>query len=388
MHKNPHAGLRILSLNYEFPPIGGGGGNAHQNILRQYTQFPDFDVTLLTTSIEADVSIDHYADNVRIIFLPQKKRDLLYWRRSEVLSYLFKHYGFLRDHLQKYTYDLCHVFFGFPSGPLAWWFRNKFPSIISVRGSDVPGYNKRFSQDYMLLAPLLNRIYHQAQAVVANSRGLKELFETHYPDLQARVIPNGVDPEFFQPQEHQNERLQLVTIARFIPRKGLDVLIKACGLLLRMGYEFDCHFIGEGPEENRLRQLTREEGIGEKIRFHGMMERSQLAAFLPTCDAFVLPSHAEGMPNAALEAMACGLPLILTDTGGSHELIQENGLIIEKNNVQALANALRILFDDPSRGIRWGQQSRARVQHFSWLQVAQQYRNLYYKCVQFQNNNS
>ncbi|MFB3788731.1 MAG: glycosyltransferase [bacterium] len=372
----------VLALNYEFPPIGGGGGNAHRHILREMTRYPDLQVTLITTTIKTEPVHESFAPNVRIHRLPQPKRDLLYWRRSEVLRYLLIHRAFLRQFLQNNHFDLCHVFFGFPSGWLAYWNRFHFPYLVSVRGSDVPGYNRRFSLDYIFLRPLFKRIYGSARRVVANSQGLKELFESQFPHLQAGVIPNGVDLEQFTPREAKgaqdaNREMSIVTAARLIPRKGIDVLLRACARLAAANQPFQCHIIGDGPEEMPLRNLAAFLRITERVHFHGRMEKEQVAAFLPRCDIFVLPSYAEGMSNAALEAMACGLPLLLTDTGGSRELIAGNGAIIPPGDAGRLAEMLTQWLTHTGTVREMGIRSREHAYNFSWAGVAARYYDLY-----------
>jgi len=370
--------LRILSLDYEFPPIGGGGGNAHQHILREFQHYPDIDLTLITTTPQPELYSSSYSPNVKIIFLPQKKKDLLYWRRSEIMEYLACHYGFLRTHLHKESYDLCHVFFGFPSGFLAYLHRKRLPYIVSVRGSDVPGYNRRFSLDYVLLRPLLKRIYRSSQRVIANSQGLKELFEKQFPELRASVIPNGIDAAKFSPRRNRDwNEWRLVCAARLIARKGIDLLLRACQRLKNAEIDFSCHLIGDGPEEESLKRLAGKLGLGERIRFHGRMNRDEIAQFLPNCDLFVLPSYAEGMSNAALEAMACGLPVLLTDTGGSRELVDGNGEMVPIGDAEALTAALLRMLAQPEAMRRMGEQSRKRAETFSWNNVAAQYYELY-----------
>jgi glycosyltransferase involved in cell wall biosynthesis len=109
------------------------------------------------------------------------------------------------------------------------------------------------------------------------------------------------------------------------------------------------------------------------------MEKPQIAAFLPLCDVFVLPSYAEGMSNAALEAMACGLPLILTDTGGSLEMINGNGCIVPTGNANAIAQQIINLIGNPGQTSEMSKQSRFLAEQLSWKQVARQYYELYYQ---------
>ena len=266
---------------------------------------------------------------------------------------------------------------------LAYLFRKHFPYIVSVRGSDVPGYNKRFSLDYYFLKPLLNRVYSSAASVIANSQGLQTLFESQFPSLPAGVIPNGVDTKGFAPISRiPRSTISLITVARLIPRKGIDLLIQACQELERRNIDFTLHIVGDGPEEDTLKKLSSTLGLSGHVQFHGRMERGQLAQLLPRCDLFVLPSHAEGMSNAALEAMACGLPLVLTDTGGSKELIDGNGEIVPTGDQGALTTTLLQFLSYPDELKTMGLQSRALAEQFSWKRAAVQYRDLYYKTIE------
>lgn len=374
--------LRLLTLNYEYPPIGGGGGNAHQHILQSLARYDDLTTTLIAPTPNQEGCEESPSPRMRCIHLPIKKQALLYWRRSEVIRYLWDHYRFLKTHLKNETYDLCHVFFGFPTGLLAYLNRSLVPYLVSVRGSDVPGYNKRFALDYVILGPLLKRIYHQSQSVVANSSGLKALFESQYPQLCAQVIPNGVDTEFYKPSPgEQSSEIHIVTVARLIPRKGIDLLINACVSLIQKDTPLQCHIIGEGPEKERLMKLADQANVKKCIHFHGMMAKKDIAAFLPHCDIFALPSYAEGMSNAALEAMACGLTLVLTDTGGSRELIDGNGMIIPLGSVDDLTKALSDLIHSPLRLKDMQEKSRQHAHNFSWDNVADQYYDLYKRIV-------
>lgn len=375
--------LRILTLNYEFPPIGGGGGNAHGHLLSEFASFPDLDVTMVTVTPRKEVQHRVLSPNVEIIQLPIRKKDLLFWRRREIVQYLLMHIGFCNKFLQNRTYDLSHVFFGFPTGVLAYLHRKKLPYLVSVRGSDVPGYNRRFSLDYIFLRPLLERIYRHAAKVVANSSGLKELYERQFSTLRAEVIPNGVDTVQFAPcfDPELFGKNRLVTVARLIPRKGIDLLIHACAAVRDKGIDFQCHIIGDGPERNRLQRLVGRLNLEAYIYFHGNLDKTQIAGKLPQFNLFVLPSYAEGMSNAALEAMACGLPLLLTDTGGSRELIDGNGIIVPPGNVSELTRSLCDLLTQPARLHAMGERSRQLANAFSWPYVAGRYRELYYQCA-------
>jgi glycosyltransferase involved in cell wall biosynthesis len=134
---------------------------------------------------------------------------------------------------------------------------------------------------------------------------------------------------------------------------------------------------GEGPEEEPLKQLCHKLRVSSNVQFLGRVERDAMQKLLPQCDIFVLPSYAEGMSNAALEALACGLPLILTDTGGTSELINENGYIVPAGDDLILADKLMNLCEDSELRMQMGIESRKHAVSFSWQNIAKQYDELY-----------
>jgi glycosyltransferase involved in cell wall biosynthesis len=224
----------------------------------------------------------------------------------------------------------------------------------------------------------LSRIYRNSARVVANSTGLRDLFLKTYPDLDPRVIPNGIDTEEFSPRPHDAAQpVQLICMARLIPRKGIELLIRACAELKRKGLDFRCHIVGEGPEEEHLKTLAAERNLLAAVLFHGRLERAAVAQLLPQCDIFVLPSYAEGMSNAALEAMACGLPLVLSDTGGTRELVDGNGAIFPVGDQEILNQILVELVRNRELRRALGERSRRNAMNFTWRRVAEQYRALY-----------
>jgi glycosyltransferase involved in cell wall biosynthesis len=198
--------MKILMLNYEFPPIGGGGGQAHLALLRQYAERQDLDVQVLTSAPKPGLSAEEFAPNIRIYKVGIHKRDLHVWRRGEVMAWLFQAGSFYHGLVRQEKYDLVHAFFGFPTGWLCYRSAKRLPYIISLRGSDVPGANARLKLDYKILGPLVFKpIWRNASALVACSEGLKDRALQFLPSAAIEVIPNGVDLERFHPVQKVGE---------------------------------------------------------------------------------------------------------------------------------------------------------------------------------------
>jgi glycosyltransferase involved in cell wall biosynthesis len=374
---------KLLMLNYEFPPIGGGAANAHLCLLKQYTDRSELKVDVLTSAPKPGLFAEKLSENITIYKVGVHKKDLHFWRRREVIEWLIKAQFSYRKMLRENDYDLVHAFFGFPTGWLCYRTAGKLPYIISLRGSDVPGYNIRLGLDYKLLAGLFQKIWHNAAVIVANSQGLRQLALQFMPDMKIDVIPNGVDTERFYPAEEKRlERpIKLLTVCRLVSRKRIDLLIRAVSQAKQVGINTQLNIAGEGNLMPKLQRLARELNIADSVIFMGRVPAEQMPQLYRDNDIFVMSSAHEGMSNAMLEAMASGLPIITTRCEGVEELIEDNGFVVESPEAESIAQAIEELLEHQEAYERMSIAARRRAQKFSWSSVAHQYLQLYDKLL-------
>lgn len=366
--------------NYEFPPVGGGAGKANLCLLKQYAGRDELVIDVLTCAPKPGFCIEKFADNITIYKVGVHKKNLHFWRKSEVIEWLFKARVHYRRLVKTNDYDLAHAFFGFPTAYLCLRSAPKLPYIISLRGSDVPGYNVRLQVDYKLLSPLFRRIWRSAAAVVANSQGLAELAKDFTPELDIGVINNGVDTEIFYPGPAglPARPVKALTVCRLISRKRIDLLIESVACVKELGVDIQLNIAGEGNLTAELKRLTEKVGVAAYVNFLGRVPADKMPALYRDNDIFVMSSAHEGMSNAMLEAMACGLPIVTTRCEGVDELIMDNGVVVEQPDPDSMARAIKAVVDDPARY----EQSRAaavrQAKQFTWSSVAKQYFDLYY----------
>jgi glycosyltransferase involved in cell wall biosynthesis len=382
--------MKILFLNYEYPPLGGGAANATKHLLLEYSKRADMEVDLVTSATDGQTRTEYLSDQVRIHFVSigNKKNNLHHQSVLDLLLYSVRGYQKSRELLKAGQYDVTHAFFGVPCGAIALLLKFSFgvPYIVSLRGSDVPGYSQRFRFLYPFLRTLIRQIWLRAQAVVANSSGLAELAMVTAPKQKIVTIPNGVDTEHFYPDvSHRPEEETIITVGatRITARKGIRFLIEAIYMLHEQFPALSAEIMGDGSAKEELIGLTKEYGLTEHIRFLGRVDASLTSTWYKRASIFVLPSQNEGMSNALLEALASGLPAIVTDTGGSYELVTEgeNGLYIEKNSAESIKEALKNLLSDEVKREAMGAESRKRAESLSWSRVAEQYTSLYKECL-------
>jgi glycosyltransferase involved in cell wall biosynthesis len=278
-------------------------------------------------------------------------------------------------------YDAYHYYFSLPTGFLSFVpgaHRNR-PYVVSLRGSDVPGYNPTLSWQHRSLLPITRRIWRRAYRVVANSADLRQLALISAPDVSIEVILNGAsEPAARSNPTETRTGLRILAVSRLIARKGLDTLIRTLG---RSGNEdLSLDIAGEGPDGAALQRLAHACGVAERVRFHGFVDRAGLASLYANADVFVLASLAESCSMALLEAMAAGLPLVATRVGGTIELVQNgtNGLLFKAQDVEELSTALRTLACNPALRWRFAAANRGLTrEQFSWRAVARRYEAIF-----------
>ena len=215
----------------------------------------------------------------------------------------------------------------------------------------------------------------KAAAVIANSKGLKELALETTPKDDIHTIYNGVDTEEFHPSVNKktNQILTLVSTGRLIERKGYKYLIEA----LKNNNQVKLILIGDGNIKNKLEYLANQYKVD--INFVGSVKHDKIKNYLNQADIFVLPSLNEGMSNSILEAMACGLPIITTNVGGSDELIKDNGFIVETASSKQLKIVIENYLKNPQLVENHTKKSRLLAEQMNWENMANNYFDFYQK---------
>lgn len=421
--------MKLLLVNYEFPPVGAGAGNATDHTARQLTEL-GHDVVVLTAA-HGHLPRKEKRHGYTVLRAPALRRRADHSTPLEMLSFTLG--GTMRALSLTRTWqpDACLCYFTLPCAPVGWVLKHRLgiPYAALLRGGDVPGFEpERMARMHRLCGPAIRALWQDADAVSANCDWLANLARKELPGLDVSVIPNGVDTTEFCPRpspEHGAETRLLFT-GRLASQKGVDVLLRALALAKqepdagrphtadsqnapdervphgqaaqgRQGHTAQADsnrtstadpsttsatrpqaplrldIVGDGPLRPELERMTAQLGLSDSVTFHGWMQREDLPAAFAAADIFVLPSLDEGMPNVLLEAMASGLPAVATSAGGSAELVisDATGLLVPPGNHRALAEALQVLTRDPDLGRRMGRKARARAEQiFSWRRVA------------------
>ena len=367
---------RILMLSYEFPPLGGGIGISCQNLLRELASDRSLGVDLITSGVGVGLEVHELAERIEVFKLPVAKKSLHFWTGSEIARWTWGASRLSRKLSNQRHYDLTHCWGGWPSGLLGYRLRHEIPYIIGLRGSDVPGYNIRLRHvDSLVFQRLSRLVWGQASEVLTNSENLIALARQTSADIPIRVIRNGVDCEMFQPGASV-EPITFLYVGRLIERKGLFYLLEAFDACSKTKPDLHLVLAGDGPDRERLEEYCNSHGLGSKVEFAGRLTREQLLPRYQSASVFIMPSLEESLPNAVLEAMACGLPIVTSPTGAT-ELLDDNGLVVERGNVGELFKALLEYIENPDLLRSHSRRSRELAESMTWPAMARAYRDTY-----------
>jgi len=258
------------------------------------------------------------------------------------------------------------------------------------------------------------RMLREADHIVAATQAELAQFQWLYRADPNRitVIPPGVDTSHFYPIP-KDEALEfigtpvkycmLLYVGRIEPLKGVDTLMEAMAILKREGhldlYPMCVTIIGGDPqaspeqmstEMERLTKLCESLGIGELITFLGRRDQDTLQYYYSAAEVVVVPSHYESFGMVALEAMACGTPVIASETGGLAFLVKngETGFHVPAADPQALANQLKILMQDEHLRTKLGRQASEYAKEFAWSNIADQILELYARVLKSEEADS
>lgn len=294
---------------------------------------------------------------------------------------------FLRQHRHEFDVVHCHAFTFLSAACVPIGKLLKKPVLVKVATQrDVQEFASRAKPGMGTSWFFLRR----AARLLAISDAIREEFAAHrIAGERVAVCPNGVDTESFdaQPRSPEQDALRarcnagpddalFVYSGRLVERKAVDVLLRAWARMQESAARLA--ILGDGDERASLEALRDELGLGERCRFFGEIE--DVRPWLHAGDAFAFPSRLEGLPNALLEAMACGLPPVVARIGGCVDVVRdgESGLIFDTDDVSALTGALDTLAGSSELRTRMGAAARARVESaFSFASVGARLQEIY-----------
>lgn len=351
--------LRILILNYEFPPLGGGASPVSYEIAKGYVKL-GHSVDVVTMHYKG-LPFYEVKDGINIYRVKclRKKKEIC--TTPEMLSYVISAKHFLKTHLKTNNYDINHTHFIIPTGIVALWVKKKFniPYIITSHGSDVLGYNKRFNKIYPLVRGIWKKIISEANLITTPSKFLQEEIKKQRVKAKFIVIPNGIDKNKFKPMKKEK---RILMVARLFPNKGIqDVLDALKGMNLQ---DWKVDIVGEGPYRKFLENKTKENNLRDNIIFHGWVDNNsqKMKELYGHASIFVSASYFESFGLTIIEALSAGCYPLTSNISTHRELVADKNLFKNKNE---LTNKLMVLIKSKV--------PKAKSKNFSWKSLIRKY---------------
>lgn len=376
-------------LNNEFPPLGGGTGTVNRALLERWARVPHLEIDLITSALGRAYHQENFSERVQLHFVPVNNQNLHHSSNRELLTYAARALPYARKLYKQKPYDFVFAWSAVPAGAVALALKKiaGLPYLVRVCGPDIPGFEERYGALYPVLTPTIRATWHGAAHVVAKCNDEAQMIRRVDARVPVQIIANGVDVNAFSPATIPDEgALRLLCVARLIERKGQRHIIEAVRRLSAQGVAVTLDLVGTGDAQTVYEQLARESGVTERVRFVGYVPREEIAARYANAHVFVLASYNEGMSVATLEAMAAGLPLVVTRTPGTKELVREqvNGLLFDWADVDTLTAHLKFLATHRETARQMGCASRERARQFGWEGVAARYLELFNQLAQAQ----
>jgi glycosyltransferase involved in cell wall biosynthesis len=381
--------LRILFCNYEYPPLGGGGGVVMAALARELAR--RHEVTVLTSRAKglAALETDH---GVRVVRVPVFFRtQLAVANFPSMLAYLpmatLRGFGFGRG-----AFDLINTHFAVPTGPvgqvLAAFYR--VPNVLSIHGGDLYDPSKKLSPHrHAWLRASVRRLLLAADAVVGQSRNtvghVQEIYGVTRP---VTLIPLGIDRPPPLPEVAREEfalppdAFVLVTVGRLVARKSTAQLVRA----LADSKLSKAHLliVGDGPDAREIQRTADELGVRERVHLLGQVADARKYRALASADVFVSTSQHEGFGLVFLEAMAFGLPVICYDHGGQTDFLTtgKTGQVLPLNELGAFTQAIVDLHDNSQRRLAIGRYNSEAVEDFYIDRCAERYERVFHAVIE------
>lgn len=255
-----------------------------------------------------------------------------------------------------------------------------FNSAVSI------GKQKAFS--------MFQKTLDQADWVVSGDLHTFRSFSQYVDDSKHSVFRIGIDLEQYRPEEDRKKKIgdsskkvEILTVGYLVERKGIKYLIEGFAKIAKKYPDSYIKVVGDGPTRASLEQLAQDLGIRDRVEFLGSLKYYEVIPHYHSCDIFCLPALSETWV-VAQEAMACGKPVILTDTGSHPEHVPDGkvGYLVPLQDSQAVARALEKMLKDPQKRQEMGLAARRHIEeNYDWSKIAGQYLELYQKLIHRRN---
>lgn len=377
--------MRVLTLNYEYPPVGGGGGYICKNVMDELAE-RGHEITVVTSQY-GSLPKEERHPNLSIHRVPvvlRNRQDV--GSLASLLSYVPSGIRTARRLLRRQRFDLISTHFAVPTGPAGYFLAKEFglPNVLTIYGGDIYDPTKRLSPHRApVLRNTVRRMLKSADHVVSDSNDiLNHAVRIYGVTRPITVIPPGVRPYSGRKPERRElglpeDKILLVTLGRLVVRKNNTELIE---VMDAVGRAHNCHLVimGDGPERKTLEEKIRSLKLEKHITLKGRVGEEKFQ-IMSAADIYVSTAVHEGFGLVFLEALECGLPVVCYNNGGQVDFLIDGttGFLVPLGDTRRFCERLVGLIGSADTRGRIGRHNRDYIKKFYVDRCADQYLNVF-----------
>lgn len=382
--------MKVLIMNYEYPPVGGGGGVVSRDLAEGLVE-KGHRATVITSRFHDAPAFEQVngVDVYRVPVLMRRQQDVA--SLASMLSYVPMAVRRGSWCLGRETVDVINTHFAIPSGPAGHFLSRRFklPNVLQLMGGDVYDPSKLLSPHrFPFLRGTVRKMIQSADRVISISSDVERNARRYYGTTRdIDIIPNMVRPNPYPAVSRSvlgmdDHRFVLITVGRLVKRKNLPELLEIVADL-RSRIACELWIVGDGPERRSLEGQVADMGLGEVVRFSGRVSEQRKFELLAAADVYVSTALHEGFGIVFLEAMECGLPVVCYDRGGQTDFLKDGvtGYVVGFSDKQLFAERCALLQQNQDARRDVSRHNASYVKNFYVDSFVERYLEVYRKAI-------
>lgn len=369
--------MKILILNYEYPPIGGGAGNQTKLLSEEFIQ-KGHQVRIITSHFNGLPFYEIQGD-LEIYRVPVLRKSKDRSNIFQMFLYLKMAFFPIMWSCWRWKPNIVFSFFLLPTSILAFFQKMIFhiPYVVSLRGGDVPSFVPKEFKTPKILKIIDSIIGNNSEKMVAVSQDLQELAKRDFPKLSHKIlnINNGIKIKNFK--RINNLKTTFLFVGRLTLQKNLEFIINC---LREVHGDYIFKIVGDGILKDHLENLVNTHNLEEKIIFLGWLEKDEVLREMKSAHFLFLLSEIEGLSNSGLEAYSLGLPIIASNSPGVRDFVKNEitGFRVEINEKSQIVNILNRIIENPQISLSFSDNCRNFVfENYNIEKCANEYLSLF-----------